>query len=138
MSALDVSIQAQILNLLMTLRQEVGVAYLFISHDLSVVGHISDRIAVMYLGRIVETGSRDAVLRRTAHPYTRALFSAVPGRAAEDRIALSGEPPSPLAPPPGCPFHPRCPSAVDRCAQERPTLRRIAANHDAACHLIAA
>ncbi len=135
-SALDVSIQAQILNLLMTLRREVGAAYLFISHDLSVVGHISDRIAVMYLGRIVEIGSRDAVLNQAAHPYSRTLFSAIPGRAARQNIALTGEPPSPLAPPSGCPFHPRCPNAVDRCARELPALRRIGADHEAACHMV--
>lgn len=137
-SALDVSIQAQVLNLLMTLRREVGAAYLFISHDLSVVGHIADRIAVMYLGRIVETGRRDEILRQPAHPYTRVLFSAVPGRPASERIILAGEPPSPLVPPAGCPFHPRCPNAMDRCAQERPALHPVGQGQEAACHLVAA
>jgi oligopeptide/dipeptide ABC transporter ATP-binding protein len=138
-SALDVSIQAQILNLLMRLRQDLRLAMLFISHDLLVVHHIADRIAVMYLGRIVEIGPADAVYREPAHPYTRALMSAAPRAAAGDerheRIMLTGEPPSPSAPPPGCPFHPRCRYAVPACKEALPSLgaRAPGSPHQAAC-----
>ena len=123
-SALDVSIQAQVMNLLMELREKYGLAYLFISHDLSVVRHISDRIAVMYLGRIVELGRTADIMERPRHPYTQALISAVPtaGQPTQKRIVLKGDVPSPATPPPGCPFHPRCHHATERCAEERPTL----------------
>ncbi|SHJ74803.1 peptide/nickel transport system ATP-binding protein [Roseomonas rosea] len=138
-SALDVSIQAQIVNLLRSLQVEFGLSYLFISHDLAVVGYLSDRIAVMYLGRIVEIGSKASLLRQPRHPYTRALFSALPGRGGSraDRQALRGEPPSPLNPPQGCRFHPRCPIAVERCRVEVPAMRELGDAHAAACHLAA-
>ncbi len=123
-SALDVSIQAQVMNLLMDLRKKYGLAYLFISHDLNVVRHISDRIAVMYLGRIVESGSTQDIMEHPQHPYTRALISAIPkaGQPHQDRIVLRGDVPSPASPPSGCPFHPRCPYAIEQCSQERPYL----------------
>ncbi len=142
-SALDVSVQAQIVNLLRSLQREAGLAYLFISHDLGVVGHLADQIAVMYLGSIVEIGPKSSILRGPLHPYTKALFSAVPGlsatprNAAEERKpALAGEPPSPLNPPSGCRFHTRCPFAVDRCRNDPPSLRAVAPRHKVACHLV--
>jgi oligopeptide transport system ATP-binding protein len=137
-SSLDVSIQAQILNLLLDLQQRFGLAYLFISHDLRVVRHLSRRVAVMYLGRIVEYGPADSLYARPQHPYTEALLSAVPvpdPTKQQRRIVLSGDVPSPIAPPSGCPFHPRCPKAIARCATERPALREIAPRHVTACHL---
>jgi len=138
-SALDVSVRAQVINLLKDLQQKTGVAYLFISHDLSVVEHISDRLMVMYLGRIVESGRGEDVWQQPVHPYTRALLAAAP--VADPRLArsrtkdvLQGELPSPLDPPPGCSFNTRCPMAQDRCRQERPILRSVAGGRMVACH----
>ncbi len=139
-SALDVSIQGQVLNLLLDLQRELGLAYLFIAHDLAVVKHVSDRIAVMYLGHIVETADADTLYRRAAHPYTRALISAIPvpePRRQSTRIVLKGDVPSPINPPGGCPFHPRCQHATDRCRTEKPALRTPAPArpaHEVACH----
>ena len=136
-AALDVSIQAQILNLFMELRREFGLTYLFISHDIGVVKHISDRVAIMYLGRIVESAPADAFFARPNHPYTVALLEEVPSVAHRRRTfsPIRGEIPSPLSPPSGCHFHPRCPHAFDRCVQEAPPLRTIAPGHISACHL---
>ena len=140
-SALDVSIQAQIVNLLQDLQQRHGLAYLFIAHDLAVVEHLSRRILVMYLGRLVEAGDARAVCRAPRHPYTQALLSAVPVVDPDHkraRLILPGDLPSPIHPPPGCPFHPRCPVAEARCRVEVPRLREVAPGHHAACHLAAA
>ncbi len=129
LSAMDVSIQAQILNLLMDIREEMGVSYLFISHDLRVVNHLCPRIAVMYLGKIVEIGERENVFHDPRHPYTQALISAipiaVPGKKGK-KIVLSGDLPSPISPPPGCSFHTRCPIAQDICKVKEPQLRKVA------------
>ncbi len=135
-SALDVSVQAQILNLLKDLQERHGLTYIFISHDLNVVRYMSDRIAVMYLGKIVEQGPANAVATRPLHPYTRALLSAAPDleRRRGQRIRLSGEPPKPTNPPSGCAFHPRCPMAQPRCSVETPQLREWLPGHVAACH----
>ncbi|MGI6344115.1 MAG: ABC transporter ATP-binding protein [Bacillota bacterium] len=137
-SALDVSVQSQILNLLKQLQQERGLSYLFISHNLSVVWHISDEVAVMYLGRIVEMGSREEVFLHPAHPYTKALLSASPRIAPgqkRERVVLQGEVPSPLNPPAGCAFHTRCPHATDVCRQQAPELQRVNGSHQVACWL---
>ena len=137
-SALDVSIQAQILNLLIDLQQEMKLTYLFISHDLSVVKHISNRIAVMYLGRIVETAPTDEIFENPLHPYTMALLSSIPvpdPTLKKDRLILEGDPPSPLNPPTGCRFHTRCPQQMDICSKEIPDRKAITSEHFIYCHL---
>lgn len=141
-SALDVSIQAQIVNLLEDLQEQLGLTYLFIAHDLSMVRHICNRVAVMYLGVIVELADRDELYEHPLHPYTQALLSAVPvpdprATRARKRIILEGDPPSPANPPEGCRFHPRCPIAVKRCRSEQPVWREAAPGHWVACHLAA-
>jgi oligopeptide/dipeptide ABC transporter ATP-binding protein len=137
-SALDVSIRAQILNLLTDLRESEGLTYLFISHDLSVVRYLSDRIGVMYLGRIVELGESEAIFASPKHPYTAALLSAIPGINGVGRkrepIVLRGSIPSPAAPPSGCPFHTRCYMAREVCRQKRPSLEAVSEGHLSACH----
>ena len=136
-AALDVSIQAQILNLFMDLREQLNLTYLFISHDLGVVEHLSDRVVIMYLGRVVESAPAEEVFRRPNHPYTQTLLAEIPRLSARHKTftAIQGEMPSPLNPPTGCHFHPRCPHAMPRCKTETPTLRGIAVNHISACHL---
>lgn len=138
-SALDVAIQSQILNLLARLQREFGLTYLFISHDMAVVQHICDEIAVMYLGRIVEKADRRSLFLDVKHPYTKALLSAVPSmdkEAKRSSTALKGDVPSPMDPPSGCHFHTRCPFAEKRCSREIPELREVRPNHWVACHLV--
>jgi len=137
-SALDVSIQAQVINLLQELQKKYGLTYLFISHDLLVVEHLCNRIAVMYLGRIVELSPAQMIFEQTLHPYTQALLSASPipdPNQKRERIILAGDVPSPITPPPGCHFHTRCPKAFDRCREERPILRELGPNHFVSCFL---
>lgn len=138
-SALDVSVQSQVLNLLGELKMEFGLTYMFISHDLSVVKHIADVVAVMYLGHIVEMATKEDLYANPKHPYTQALLSAIPKpdpRAKKERIILQGDLPSPSNAPTGCPFHTRCPVAVARCKQEAPALVSYPGNHQVACHLV--
>ena len=140
-SALDVAIQAQILNLLRELQDDFGLTYLFISHDLGVVQHVCDDIAVMYLGEIVEQSDRVSLFTLPLHPYTWALISAVPSArrrksGADSRVRLQGDPPNPIDPPPGCRFAPRCPFAVDRCHRDKPVLREVRKGHLVSCHLV--
>jgi oligopeptide/dipeptide ABC transporter ATP-binding protein len=139
-SALDVSIQAQIVNLLTDLQKKMGLTYLFVAHDLAVVKYISDRIAVMYLGQIVELARSEDLYAQPQHPYTKALMSAIPipdpeVEAKRERIVLQGELPNPISPPSGCPFRTRCPFAMERCAEEKPAFREVRPGHWAACHL---
>ena len=136
-AALDVSIQAQVLNLFIRLRDELNLTYLFISHDLGVVRHLSDRVVIMYLGRVVESAPADAVFSRANHPYTQALLASAPKLEVRktEFFAVKGEIPSPLRPPPGCHFHPRCPHAMPRCSVEKPILKEVAPAHFSACHL---
>jgi len=137
-SALDVSVQAQILNLLMDLQRQLGLAYLFIAHDLAVIGHVSDRIAVMYLGKIVELAGRTELFSHPLHPYTEALLSAIPipdPQQKRERILLQGEVPSPVDPPPGCRFHTRCSKAMPNCRHEEPKLQQHPGEHLVSCHL---
>jgi len=138
-SALDVSIQAQVLNLLKNLQKEFGLTYLFISHDLSVVKHISKNIAVMYLGKIIELAANDDLFDEPLHPYTQALLSALPvpdPKRIKKRVLLKGDVPNPIDPPAGCRFHTRCPVAMPRCSQEEPVFRRVGADRMVACHLV--
>ncbi len=136
-AALDVSIQAQVLNLFLELRREFDLTYLFISHNLGVVGHVSDRVVIMYLGRVVEVAPTEVIFSRPNHPYTQALLSELPSLETRRRSykPIEGELPSPLRPPSGCTFHPRCPHAMPRCSTETPLLRMLATGHTSACHL---
>jgi peptide/nickel transport system ATP-binding protein len=136
-SALDVSVQAQVLNLLLELQQELDLTYLFVAHDLSVVKHITDRVAVMYVGKLVETAPTEELFYQPKHPYTAALMSAVPvadPRVRSQMISLQGDVPSPANPPSGCYFHPRCSYAIDICQTKAPTLKELSPNHFVSCH----
>ena len=136
-SALDVSVRAQILNLLEELQDELKLTYMFVSHDLSVIEHICDRIVIMYLGKIVEIGTKDDIFKNPKHPYTQALLSAIPmvGKRTRERIILEGDIPSPVNPPSGCRFHTRCPYATERCSVEMPAMNYLGGEHKVACHL---
>ncbi|HJQ63218.1 MAG TPA: ABC transporter ATP-binding protein, partial [Burkholderiales bacterium] len=137
-SALDVSVQAQVINLLMRLQDELRLSYLFVAHDLAVVEHISHRVAVMYLGKIVELTDKRSLFTHPQHPYTEALLSAVPvpdPRVQRKRVILSGDVPSPITPPSGCRFHTRCPYTMQRCRSEEPAMKEIRTGHFVACHL---
>ena len=140
-SSLDVSIQAQILNLMMDLQKQLNLTYLFIAHDLAAVRHVSSRVAVMYLGKVVEVADRNEIYAAPKHPYTRALLSAVPLPDPEiqkkrQRIVLQGDVPSPLTPPPGCPFHTRCPEALHHCSLDVPKFKDYGVGHFVSCHLM--
>lgn len=139
-SALDVSVRAQILNLLDDLQNKLQLTYMFVSHDLSVIEHICDRVAIMYLGKIVEIGTKDDIFKNPQHPYTKALLSAIPmiGKRDRERIILKGDIPSPVNPPSGCRFHTRCPYATEQCKTQEPELTRLGDEHKAACHLCVA
>ncbi len=137
-SALDVSIQAQVINLMQDIKREYDLSYLFISHDLRIIKHFCDRVMVMYLGNIVEMGTKEAIYEKRRHPYTQALLSAIPNikeKDKQERILLTGDLPSPVNPPSGCPFHPRCRYCMDICKQEKPCLRTLADGTQVACHL---
>jgi oligopeptide transport system ATP-binding protein len=140
-SALDVSIQAQVVNLLEELQDRFSLTYLFIAHDLSMVRHVCDRVAVMYLGKIVELGSKDELYEHPAHPYSQALISSAPiadphSARSKKRILLEGDVPSPLHPPSGCRFHPRCPIRIDRCKEDEPQLESLGTDHQVACWMV--
>lgn len=139
-SALDLSIQSQVINLLLNLQKEFNLTYVFISHDLGVVQHITDRVGVMYLGKIIELANTEDLFAAPKHPYTKALISAVPvshPSEKKERIILTGDVPSPVNPPTGCPFHPRCPEAMDKCRSEKPPVVQLDNNHTVLCHLLA-
>ncbi|WP_042374467.1 ABC transporter ATP-binding protein [Neobacillus jeddahensis] len=140
-SALDVSVQSQVLNLMQELQEKLNLTFIFISHDLSVVGHISDHVAVMYLGRIIEMGTREEIYQNPQHPYTKSLMSSIPlpdpkAKFTKKRIVLEGDVPSPENPPTGCHFHPRCPYRTDKCKEVYPEFMKVTPNHSVACHLV--